>query len=236
MDLHCISPNIQESFIGVGQYCAFAEDLGVVVLAGQTKTGQHTLGTVHPKTGVWKHILSLPAADNDVLGGASTYVPKKHLFVFQLGVSSFIDVFTVNIVTGAVQNFTDQGKSAIYTMSFNPADDMIYGMAIKAGPGGGTDWARSIASLNPETLKVATIGTIPTYSMLVGGISTVNAAANSIYWIGQTGPPGGDAPYFLVQSSLKDASTISVSDHGFCPNPGAAGPPCPASLEYRNAE
>jgi hypothetical protein len=215
----------------VGEYCAFASDLGVVILAGQDKTGQHIVGTVHPATGVWKHIVSFPAADANVIGGTATYVPKSHLFVFQIGVSGFIDVISVNVLTGAMRNFTDQGKSAIYTLSFNPADGLIYGVVMEPSPGGGTAWECSIASLNPTTLKVSPIGTIPAYSMIVGGVATINAANNSIYWIGQTGSP----PYLLVQNSLKDASIISESDKsGFCPAPGVAGPPCPQSLEYWN--
>ena len=49
-------------------------------------------------------------------------------------------------------------------MSYNPADGLVYGLAIKVDPDGAS-WQRSIVALDPTTSKVATVGIVPDYKM-----------------------------------------------------------------------
>jgi hypothetical protein len=67
-------PFAEEAFVGVGQMLAWASDLGVAVVAGQTANQTHEVLTVNVKTGDYRLVATVTSADDDVLGAACAYV------------------------------------------------------------------------------------------------------------------------------------------------------------------
>lgn len=217
-------PFVEESFIGVGQYMAFASDSGLVVLSGQTANQTHLVITVDPTSGAYTLVCEIAHEELDVLGGAAVYVPGAQLFVFNLGVGDAIANFIVNLRTGAVINSTNTDAGNVESMVYDPIDKLIYGLGLAIE---GQAWNRSIVSFDPVTLAYEQRGIVPGYGIESGGISAINVAARTLYWIGMAAPYVADSPLFLIQNRLADASVVSAAQ--LC----GADADCPWSLEFR---
>ena len=218
-------PFAEESFVGVGQYMAFASDSKLVVLSGQTAHQPHLVITGAPATGASRRVCAIAHEELDVLGGSAAYVPGAELFVFNLGVNDTIANFVVDLKSGAVVNSTNTARGNLESMVFNPTDQLIYGLGLDIE---GQAWNRSIASFDPVALTYSQRGVVPGYGIESGGISAINVAAGSIYWIGMQAPYVAGSPLFLIQNRLADAAIVSVSAE-LC----AADAACPWSLEFR---
>ena len=218
-------PFAEMAFIGVGQSLAWASDLGLAVLTGQTADKTHIVGTVNVTSGKWTQKAKISNTDYDVLGASCAYIPGG-TFIFNLGVTNgtVIANFAVDLATGKVRTADTNDKSNIESMSYNVLDKMIYGLGLHIVGGG---WTRSIVRLDPTTLAITELGLVTDYGIESGGIGTVDAAAHSLWWIGMKAPYVPNTPLFLVQSSLVDGSTISSAQ--LCDNDAV----CPWSLEFR---
>jgi hypothetical protein len=218
-------PFAEMVFVGVGQLLAWAPDLGLAVLTGQSVDQTHLIGTVNVTSGAWRQVAKISRADDDVLGGSCAYVPGG-TFIFNLGVKNgtVIDNFSVDLSSGQVRSADNTARRNIVSMSFNALDGMIYGLGLHIV---GNGWTRSIVRMNPATLAITEMGLVTDYGIESGGIGTVDAAAKSLYWIGMAAPYVPNSPFFLIQSSIVDGSTISAAF--LCDNDAVL----PWSLEYR---
>jgi hypothetical protein len=178
-------PFAEMSFVGVGQYLAYASDLGLVVVSGQTLDQTHLVLTVAPTTGAYKKVCEITHADLDVLGGSAAYVPGAQLFVFNLGYGDFIGNFVVSLRTGQCVNSTNTASGNVESMVFNPADKLVYGLGLAIS---GQAWNRSIVSFDPVSLEYQQRGQVPAFGIESGGISAINVAAQTMYWIGMKAP------------------------------------------------
>jgi hypothetical protein len=70
-------------------------------------------------------------------------------------------------------------------MVFNPADKLVYGLGLAIS---GQAWNRSIVSFDPVSLQYAQRGQVPAFGIESGGISAINVAAQTMYWIGMKAP------------------------------------------------
>jgi hypothetical protein len=219
-------PFVEEAFVGVGQLLAWASDLGLAVMTGQTADQTHLIGTVNATSGAWTQVASISRADDDVLGGSAAYIPGEQTFIFNLGAQNgtVIDNFAVDLKTGSVRNGTNTQMGNLESMSYNAADGKVYGLGLHID---GNAWNRSIAVMDPATLEITEIGQVPGFGIESGGIGTVDVAGNSLWWIGMQSPYTPNAPFFLIQTSLQDASVKSSAQ--ICDS----DPTCPWSLQYR---
>lgn len=219
-------PSPQESFVGVGQLLAWAPDLGLAVLTGQTADGTHLVGTVNASSGAWTPVANVTRSDDDVLGGAAVYIPATSDFIFNLGVANGtqIDNVAVNLVSGAVRFGENTQAGNLESMSLNSRDGKVYGLSLHIV---GEGFNRSISVMDPATLAISEIGIVPGFGIESGGIGTVDASAQTLYWIGMAAPYVPNSPLFLVQVRLADATVVSAAQ--IC----ASDPECPWSLEYR---
>lgn len=219
-------PFVEEAFVGVGQLLAWASDLGLAVMTGQTADQTHLIGTVNATSGAWTQVASISRADDDVLGGSAAYIPGAQTFIFNLGAQNgtVIDNFAVDLKTGSVRNGTNTQMGNIESMSYNYADGMVYGLGLHIV---GNDWNRSIVVMDPATLEITEVGQVPGFGIESGGIGTVDVAGDSLWWIGMQAPYVANTPLYLIQCSLKDASVKSSAQ--ICDS----DPQCPWSLQYR---
>jgi len=219
-------PFVEESFVGVGQLLAWAPDLGLAVLTGQTADGTHLVGTVNASSGAWTPIANVTRSDDDVLGAAAVYIPATSDFIFNLGVSNGTEIanVAVNLVTGAVRFGDNTQAGNLESMSLNTRDGKVYGLSLHIV---GQGFNRSISVMDPATLAIREIGIVAGYGIESGGIGTVDAAAQTLFWIGMAAPYVPNSPLFLVQVRLADATVVSAAQ--LC----ASDAECPWSLEYR---
>ena len=219
-------PFVEESFVGVGQLLAWAPDLNLAVLTGQTADGTHLVGTVNASSGAWIPVANVTRSDDDVLGGAAVYVPATGDFIFNLGVDNGTEIanVAVNLRSGAVRFGENTATGNLESMSLNSKDGRVYGLSLHIV---GEAWNRSIAVLDPVTLAISEIGVVAGFGIESGGIGTVDAAAQSLWWIGMQTPYVPSAPLFLVQVALADGAVLSSAQ--LCANDAV----CPWSLEFR---
>lgn len=220
-------PYASSTFVGVGQNIVCEPKTGVLISSGQEQVnGPHVVGFVKPTTGQYTKVASLPAADLDVLGGPAAYAPETNTYVFQLGVGNGINLFSVNMTDGTYKTFPQSDVSNIETLDYDAKTGLMYGLGIAVS---GNAWNRTLVALHPTDMTITTVGVIAGYGIESGGIAALNVAARSLYWIGQQTGAGNNAPFYLIQVSLADASVISASV--LC----SSDPACPWSLEYLNS-
>ena len=178
-------PFAEMNFVGVGQYMAFASDLNLVVLSGQTVDQTHLVITVSPTTGAYKKVCEITHLDLDVLGGSASYVPTSQLFVFNLGYEDYIGNFVVSLKTGKFVNVTNTAHGNVESMVFNPKDRLVYGLGLQIE---GEAWNRTIVSFDPQTLEFVQRGVVSGFGIESGGISAIDVASQTLYWIGMKAP------------------------------------------------
>lgn len=222
-------PFAESSFIGVGQFMAWDPLSAQLLAGGQVANQSHIIGWVNPTTGAWTHLSTVPSTYLDVLGGAVTFSETMGDLFFQLGTNTSINIFSLNVKTGALKQFDQSYTDGhnLETMDFDVVSGNVYGLGIL--PSGNT-FERTIVVLYPQNMTMAVVGKVEKYGIESGGIAAL-AVGQSLFWIAQkTGAAPAD-PFYLIQNSLKDASVISVSAE-LC----TSDPTCPWSLEYLNAK
>jgi hypothetical protein len=221
-------PFAESSFVGVGQLVAWEPGSAQLIAGGQLANLTHVIGLVNPTSGEWTHVASLNSTWLDVLGAATCFAPSTGDLIFQLGTQTSIDVFTLNIKSGAVKPFDQSFSNGqnIETCDYDPISGSAFGLGIE--PSGST-FKRTIVALHPTNMTISVVGDVTDYGIESGGIAAINVASHSLYWIGQKTGAAPNDPFYLVQSSLKDGSTVSSGE--LC----TSDPTCPWSLEYLNA-
>ena len=74
---------------------------------------------------------------------------------------------------------------------------------------------------------------MPGYGIDGGSLVALDPVKQSLYFFGMTAPYVAEAPFFLVQASLTDASVLSVSGRALCSGSNA-WLYCPRSLAFAN--
>ena len=212
--------------VGVGLWLAFCAATGRVLAGGQDASQAHVMGAVDPRSGDFRRFASINASAHNNVGCAceAAYVPSTDEVVLQLGTHSplpaGIDIFAVNVGTGAVR-FTGQSASRnIVSLSYAADADVVVGLGINFAGGA---LQRTVSRLDPLSLRIDVVGNVSAETIASCGIAAYNSATRGLYWIGDR--TGNDA-FELVQSSVADASLISTG--ALC----ATDPECPWSLEY----
>lgn len=219
-------PFVESSFVGVGQLLAWAPDLGLAVLTGQSADGSHLVGTVNATSGAWTQVATVTRTDDDVLGGSAVYVPRTGEFIFNLGIKNGTEIanVAVNMRSGAVRIGDNTATGNLESMSLNAKDGMVYGLSLHIT---GDSWSRSLSRMDPVSLVIKEVGLVSGFGIESGGIGTIDAAAQTLFWIGMKAPYVPNTPLYLVQVSLADASIVSSAQ--LCADDAS----CPWSLEYR---
>ena len=228
-----------------GIIIAFAANLGGrVIVAGDAADGTHLVGLLHPATGAWRLVASLPAADVSDQCGTGAYIPSLGLFVFDMIVyqpHGWHTNFAVNMSTGQYVNRSDpvSSGSSMAQRFLNPADEQVYGVGEQAldDDSPSQPWNRTVERMDPRSLKVDIMGVVPGgWQVQLGAAGAVgtDAEGGSIFWLGCkdcAGNASSKTDFFLVQNALRDASLLSVSTSAMCT--GAGWPPsCPYSFAF----
>ena len=195
-----------------------------MIVGGQSATQTHLIGTINPVKGGYKQITSLNASLLDVLGGQhAAYVKSSNEVLIQLGLASppAINVYAVDVTSGAVRVSVQTEAANIVTLSYDATNDIVVGLGIQVA---GSKLQRIISQLDPKSLKVTTIGKTNAEVIESGGISAYNSDTQGLYWIGDK---TGNDDFFLVQNSVQAGAKI-LSTGDLCKDDAS----CPWSLEY----
>jgi hypothetical protein len=221
-------PFAESSFVGVGQLVAWEPTSARLIAGGQLANQSHVIGLVDPKSGAWEQVAMLNSTWLDVLGGAVTYIPPINSLAFQLGTQTSIDVFLLDMATGAITEVDQSYANGanVETMDYDPVSQTVYGLGIL--PSGST-FERSIVALHPSNKTITVVGPVKAYGIESGGIAAINVGARGLYWVGQKTGASPNDPFYLVCNSLVNASVLSAAE--LC----TSDPTCPWSLEFLNA-
>jgi hypothetical protein len=216
-------PFEDNAFIGVGQWLVYSGPDQIVV-GGQDAAQNHLMGTISPTKGNYKQVAKLNASLLDVLGGChAAYSPATDSVYIQLGTQNppAINVYEVNIRTGAVRQTNETDTANIDTLSFDPTTKMIYGLGIQVA---GSNLQRTIVSLDPSTLRITTVGKVNVETIESGGIAALDSKGKTLYWIGDK---TGNDDFFLVGNSITAGAKVE-STGDLCKADAA----CPWMLEF----
>ena len=216
-------PFVESGFIGVGQWLTFAGPDRVIV-GGQDATQSHIMGVISPTKGGYQQFAKLNATLLDVLGGChAAYSPATDSVYIQLGTQTppAINVYEVNVRTGAVRQTNETDTANIDTLSFDPVTKLIFGLGIQVVGG---NLQRTIVSMDPTTLRITTVGKVNVETIESGGIAALDSKGKVLYWIGDK---TGNDDFFLVGNSIMTGAKVA-STGDLCTNDAA----CPWMLEF----
>jgi len=221
-------PFVDAAFIGVGQYLAFRGTPGggggSVIVGGQNAAGAHELGTIDPVSGAYAQFASLNASLLDVLGGChAAYVPATDEVLVQLGTQDppAINLYAVNVATGAVRESVETAAANIETLNYDAAGGRVVGLGINTAGGA---LQRTVVALDPASLRITTLGKVSVDTIESGGISAYDGGKGVLYWIGDK--TGSDAFQIIGNRAAPGAAVASTGV--LC----AADADCPWSMEF----
>lgn len=210
---------------GLGQAMSWANDLGLMAIAGQDAAGDHLVGTLHPTTGAWKQVAKVSSEDGNVNPVSRVYIPGSSSkaggeFIIQVSVNGVITNIAVNMGSGQVRKASG---GAISAMVYNPKDGMVYGLGMVASPPP-RGFNRTVVKMVPATLAVSTVAQVADYGIDGGSLSTLDVKTQSLYWIGMKQPyvPNTGMGFYLVKTSILDGTSSAskaqlCSDWMYCP-------------------
>lgn len=219
-------PFAESGFVGVGQKLVVEPNTGLVIVGGQmVVNGPHCVGFVDPKTGAYQQIANITSADLDVLGGAAVYVPALNSFVLQLGTADTINLFSVDMATGAVTQWNESFSNGanVETLDVDPVSGLIFGLGIEPNASSIT---RTLVSLDPAKQRWTVIGKVYDYTIESGGEAALDSDGRILYWIGQKTGAAPSDPFYLIGLNLQTAAVVSANV--LCPDDAS----CPWQLEY----
>lgn len=147
--------------------------------------------------------------------------PPPHTHRSELWFELDLDIMILNLATKKVEVLPVSEGFEILGMNRDPATGVIFGLG--GGPGQGV---RSVVALHAGNRTIVEVGTVPEYGMQMGGITALDWAAKSIFWLAQKANADPSAPWYLVQNAVQGGKTLSAAP--MCGN----GQLCPWSLHY----
>lgn len=217
------------SFIGVGQQMAYDPVTDQILVGGQMgSSGAHCVGFINIATGAFHNITCLPGTYLDVLGGSSAFDPVSGTFLIMLGTTHNIFTFAVNVRTANVTKLRQDPAAGLFldTLNWDIPMQSLVGMGITVNSTGG--YVRTVLRMDPITGKYKTVGEVPAFTIISGGISALNINGRILYWIGQKTGASMNDPFYIIGVDIDTAAVSSSAK--LCPNDAA----CPWSLQYNN--
>lgn len=144
-------------------------------------------------------------------------MPETNELWFELD----LDIMILDLATKKVTVLPVSPSFSILGMNLDSARGIIVGL--DGGPGQGV---RTIVSLDPHARRDNVTGSCPEYAMQMGGMTAYDAAARTVFWIGQKTGAGSDAPWYLVQNAAVGGAVVTAEP--IC----AAGSFCPWSIHW----
>lgn len=215
-------PFYEPGFVGVGQQVAAGMADGSVIVGGQMAPNTpHVIGTLDVTSGAFKQVASFPVSLLPVLGGVSAYNPATGLFVTELGTSTSIGWYWVNMGNGQTGSWQD--CDTLETLSYNPATKGFIGVGLYPNR------TRLIATMDGTTGSCNVLGQVPGYFIIEAGMGALDAASGQVWTIMQPSTGGQNAPFDLLQiSTAGGVSVLSNNTLEACPNPSD----CPWQVEF----
>lgn len=209
-------------FIGVGIAMAWAADLDLIVITGQNEDQSHPTGTLNPKDGTFTLISTLDSIGDNQEAISAAYVPDKQIFVVSIGTNTLM-TYSLDMKTKKWAKFTDTNDQNIGAMVFNQIDGLIYGLGFQSS---GSKFNRTLVTLDASTMKIDIVGVIKGFAMQAEGTLALNLTSQTIFWVGSSSDSQNQ--FFILQTALKDATMVSVSQNVLCNM--ANFPNCPSTL------
>jgi hypothetical protein len=212
--------------IGARQVMTFAPDTDLVIVGGVVESGATVFATVRPDGANYTVFASLPTNVSVSLDTSqAVYFPSTRVLVVLLtGVNPPYArlLAAISTQTGAVGYLPNGFNPNVNTLNYDPLTGDAFGL----GSIGQDESTRVTIRLDATSLIASVVGVVHGYTDSLGGYSTLDTDARSIFWLGAES--GNDDGFYILNVALTKNATV-LSAGLICASSLGA---CPTTFEY----
>lgn len=154
-------------------------------------------------------------------GGVSSYSTKSNIFVMELGTSTSISWYWVDLSTNKTGTYPD--CDILETLDWDASRDAFIGVGLF------TNSTRNVGIMDAASGTCSVLGQVPGYFIIEAGQGALDATTGNLWTLLEPSGGQGNTPFDLVGISTKGpVKVISHNTMEACPNPDN----CPWQLEY----